>query len=976
MRSILFTVRLLAILALSLTPGFVRANQSSTMLTGQVKDQSGALIMGATVVLKSATGVEKTTTTNETGKYAFTGVERGKYLLRVSARGFGPYESEELEIGAARIAIHDVVLLVTLDKEEVTVNSESGSARLSPENNAGAIVLRGKDLDILPDDPDDLAAVLQGLAGPAVGPNGGQVIVDGFTGAALPSKASIREVRINQNPFSAEFDQLGFGRIEILTRAGTDRFRGQTFFNFNDESLNARNPFAPTRAPFQSRLYGGNVSGPITAKTSSYFIDFQRRELNDNAVINATILDPAFNITPFSGTVVTPKRFITFSPRADFQLNKDHTLGVRYSYSRSLFDKAGIGDFALPSRSFDALFGVHTLQATETAVLGPSLVNEIRFQYIHTTRSQIADLSEPTVRVLESFIGGGSSVGHSLYKDHRWEFADTATKVLDRHTLRFGARLRGVHIRDLAETNFGGTYAFEGGNAPQLDANNEVVIDPITGTPVIIPISSIERYRRTLVLNQLNLSNSEIRTRGGGATQFSIAGGDPEADVNQVDLGAFVLDDWRLRPNFTLSVGLRYEVQSNIDNKINLAPRVGFAWSPPGNTRNPKTVIRGGLGVFYERFPETLTLAANRYDGNTQKLFFTTDPFILDFFPNVPPPNELEGFTLPSSIRRVAQNLREPYSMQVALSLERQLPHNTTFSVSFIKTRTLHVLRSRNINAPLPPDLLTRPDNNVGDVFLYEASGTQNLQQLIFSFFNRLSSKMTFFGSYVIGRVRNDTDGVNSFPVNSYDLSNEYGRGGFDIRQRLFAGGSINAPWGISLNPLVVMASSRPFNIITGTDANLDSVYAERPAFALDPNQPGVIVTPFGAFDPTPAPGQSLVPRNFGDGPSVFWVSLRAGKTFSFGSLPGSRNSAAAPGGPRPAARPAGPPPEKPYRLTVSFQVQNLFNHTNAGPAIGNLTSPLFGRSNSLGGGTFSDGTGATVSGGNRRIEMQLRFSF
>lgn len=972
MRITLISLRLLTLLALTFTPGFVLAYQTTTTLMGQVKDQSGALIPGATVVLKSASGIEKTTATNDAGRYSFAGLERGTYQLRVSAKGFGPHESEELEIGSARIAMHDVTLLVTLERQEVTVDSETTSARLAPENNAGAIVLRGKDLDALPDDPDDLAAVLQGLAGPSIGPNGGQVIVDGFTGAPLPSKASIREVRINANPFSAEFDQLGFGRVEIVTRAGTDKFRGQAFFNFNDESLNARNPFAPTRAPFQSRLYGGNVSGPITAKTSNYFIDFQRRELDDNAIINATILDPAFNITPFATTILTPKRFITFSPRADFQVNKDNTLGLRYSYSRSGFNKAGVGDFNLESRSLDALFNTHTFQLTETAILGPTVVNELRFQYIHTSREQIADVFDPSIRVLESFNGGGSIVGRqSTTKDQRWEITNTTTKTLEPHTLRFGARLRGVHISDVAETNFGGTYIFEGGDAPQLNANNEIVIDPDTGLPVIIPISSIERYRRTLLLRQLGLPDSEVRVRGGGATQFSIAGGDPKATVSQIDLGGFVLDDWRLRPNFTLSVGLRYEAQNNIDNKLNFAPRVGFAWAPgPSGAANraPSTVIRGGFGIFYERFPENLTLSANRYDGNTQKLFFTTDPFILDFFPNLPPPDQLEGFTLPTSIRRVAQNLREPYSMQFAISYERQLPRNTTFSTSFIRTRTLHMLRSRNVNAPLPPNFLIRPTSNVGDVYLYEASGIQNLQQLIFSFFNRLSNRMTFFGSYVIGRIRNDTDGVNTFPVNSYDLSGEYGRGAFDIRQRLFVGGTINAPWGVSLNPLVVMASSRPFNIVTGTDDNLDSVFAERPSFASDPTQPGVIVTPIGTFDPNPAPGQPLVPRNFGDGPSVFWISLRAGKTFSFGSVGGAGN-AAGPGRP-------GPPREKPYRLTVSIQVQNLFNRVNAGPAIGNLTSPLFGQSNTLGGGTFSDGTGSTVAGGNRRFELQMRFSF
>ena len=114
---------------------------------------------------------------------------------------------------------------------------------VDPENNAGAIILKDKDLEALSDDPDELMSELQALAGPSAGPNGGQIYIDGFTGGQLPPKASIREIRINQNPFSAEYDKLGYGRIEIFTKPGTDKFHGQLFLIGNTAGFNSRNPF-------------------------------------------------------------------------------------------------------------------------------------------------------------------------------------------------------------------------------------------------------------------------------------------------------------------------------------------------------------------------------------------------------------------------------------------------------------------------------------------------------------------------------------------------------------------------------------------------------------------------------------------------------------------------------------------------------------------------------------------------------------
>ena len=276
-----------------------------------------------------------------------------------------------------------IALKVSLEKQEVTVQAEPGaSVSTEPDNNAGALVLRGEDLESLPDDPTTWPPTCRRWPVPSAGPNGGQIFIDGFSGGRLPPKESIREIRINQNPFAAEYDKLGFGRIEILTKPGTDKFRGQAFLNFSDALFNSRNPFAPEKPDFQSRMFGGNLSGPLT-KRASFFVDLEKRDIDDNAVVAATMLDPSLDFTSYRQAVVTPSRRTSISPRIDYQLAANHTLTGRYSWSRIGPDNAGIGQFSLLSRAYRIARHASTmLRLTETGVISARVVNETRFQFV------------------------------------------------------------------------------------------------------------------------------------------------------------------------------------------------------------------------------------------------------------------------------------------------------------------------------------------------------------------------------------------------------------------------------------------------------------------------------------------------------------------------------------------------------------------------------------------------------------------
>src|ERR1035441_9308594 len=181
---------------------------------------------------------------------------------------------------------------IEVDLQKVQVSDTAPTIDVNPSSNAGAIVISGKELDALPDDPDELESDLQALAGPSAGPSGGQMYIDGFTAGELPPKSSIREIRINQNPFSAEYDKLGYGRIEIFTKPGTDKYHGQFFVLGNDSAFNSPNPFAGSEPPYYSTQFNGNIGGPLSKK-ASFFFNIDRRDINDVSATNAYVLDPS-----------------------------------------------------------------------------------------------------------------------------------------------------------------------------------------------------------------------------------------------------------------------------------------------------------------------------------------------------------------------------------------------------------------------------------------------------------------------------------------------------------------------------------------------------------------------------------------------------------------------------------------------------------------------------------------------------------
>jgi Carboxypeptidase regulatory-like domain/TonB dependent receptor len=914
--------------------------QRSTSLRGHVTDQLGAVIVGVTITLTDANGQKQTAQTDSNGVYHFDSLAVGAYDLRATQKGFAPFTETGVNV-ARGVNDHNIQLAITIDEQKVTVG-DARTLDIDPNANKSARVISGNELNALSDDPNELAAQLDALAGPAAGPSGTQVFVDGFTASGpLPDKQTIREIVINQNPFSAEFERIGFGNIQIFTKPGTGKLHGGGAFTFNDAIFNSRNPYALNRPPYERRVLESNLSGPLS-KRVSFFFNFGYRAQDDVAAINATTLDAGLNPQTVSDGVVEPKRFMNGGPRLDFALNKNNTLTVRYIANFQDLKKLGIGGFSLTSRAFDFTDHLHILQVVDMAILNPRMINEFGFQYIWDFQTQKPADPSSGIVVIDAFSGGGAQIGNASFKRHEDEFRDYVTMTLRAHTVKFGARYRWAHISDISPTNFGGTFIF----------------------------TSLDQYRRTLLHTAT-------------PSQLIVAGGNPFAEVRQWDIGPFIQDDWKMRPDFTLSAGLRYQYQTNLKSNLMFAPRLSFAWTPWLTPKGqPKTVIRGGAGVFYDLVRTSTTLQANRFDGHTELQYIVTAPALLSLFPAVPSSAALTALSQPQTIWVKTTDMTEPYYLQTSFSLERTLPRNSTLSISYVGTRGLHQLRARNLNAPAPVTGV-RPFGNSVNVYDYETTGLFNQHLLVVNAQLRPSRRINLTANYTLGKANGDTDGVGSFPADSYNLRNEYSRSTFDVRHRFTLTGTIETFWGIGFFPLVIAQTGSPFNIITGLDTNSDSLFVDRPAFATDLTRASVRRTAFGNFDLLPLPGATIIPRNFGNGPGYFSFHMRFQKTFGFGSVHAPARAQSAPGPTRGAAsangaasRPAqaSRPEDKPYKLIISLAVANLFNRTNPGTPIGNLSSPLFGLSNSLSL-IGQAGFGANTSS-NRSVTLRAQFTF
>jgi hypothetical protein len=928
-------------------PALMLMVQQPATVQGTVMDPAGVVVAAATVTLAGA-DIQQIVQTGDDGQYRFTDLAAGAYTLKVEFAGFEAFE-QRVAVEPGRTLRLAVALRIAGIFAEVTVTADHGrELSTDPDRSARSLVVKGADLEALPDNPDDLMDMLQALAGPGRV----QILVDGLSGSEIPPKGSIKEVRMNQDRFSADRDSWWAG-IEIVTKPGADAFRGNIGLTDSNASFNSRNPYAANKADYLNRLFTANAGDSVNNR-AFWTISLYQNTINNTALINAVTLDPGtLTELPVRSSVVIPRDDISGTGRFDYRFATNHTLTGGYRSLRSHRDDNGVGQYNLESRGYPSRNSTQQAHLTETAIFGKSVVTDTRFGYTRTRSDQFDDGSTPSLLVASAFNGGSSQLGQTTHVNTLVELQSNTTVIRQSHTIRFGGRMRHNAIEDVAPTNFGGTFLFFGvTDAPVLDGDNQ----PIGNRTA--QISSLEQYRRTLLFERLRYPAGLIRSLGGGASQFSIATGNPLIQFGVTDLGLYGGDDWRVRPNLTISVGLRYEMETDIHDWHDVGPRAGLAWSPGAPNGTPKTVFRLGAGLFYNRFDSRLIQQALRFDGLTEQQYIVPNP---DFFPVVPATGSLLGGQSSTSYR-LGPNVRSMPQWMTSATVERQLAGKTSLSIMYLDQHTTHIPKAVNVNTPLAKtDVNGQPGgirpygDAAGNLFQYQSVGIQEMKWLEIHVSSKVRRNMSLSAQYFLIDAHNDGGWDNLTPSNPYDFNADWSQASWTGRHRINLIGTMMAPWGIQLSSLVVTESGHPYDLTIGSDLNGDTVVNDRPAFATDRSRPSVVLTRFGAFDTDPLPGQTIVPRNYLIGSAMWTINMRLSKTFGFGATsatPAGRNAGA-------AHRAA---------LNVNIEVNNLLNHVNQGGYVGALSSPLFGQSTALR--LFSD------TSNNRKVQFGAQVTF
>jgi hypothetical protein len=951
--------------------------QRSAVLVGRVMDPSGAVIPGASVLVEPEfAATSRTAQTDGEGRYRVAGLMPGHYQVTGEAAGFNR-ATADLAVSAGRIVTLDIHLAIATQSQQVVVQENAPQIEVSPQSNASAVTVSGNDLNALSNDPDVLQNQIASLAGPSVGVGGAEVYVNGLTGGDMPPKSSIREIRVNADPFTAENDRLGYGRVDIITKPGAAAFHGDVSSEYNDSVMNSVSTFlsASKVSPpsYHTWLWDADFGGPLGKKKASFFFDFQRRNINRASLVNTETLDSSLNAVPYVTSVLNPRVLTNVGPRIDFQLSPKNTLSVSYVYFEIGDRNDGIDTQSLPSQAYDATRHHHNLQIIDTQVLSQRLVNQTFFQYLHFHNSETPQNFSATVSVLGAFTGGGDSAGtFDRYETH-YTVQNYTTLTLHGHQIEFGGTLLDLPRSESTNGGFNGTFTF----------------------------NSLSDYQKTLQGLQNGMTAAQIQAAGYGASQFSITAGNLQATINRVDSALFVNDDWTISPHFTASYGLRFETENDVSKRGNWAPRIGIAWGV-GHGSNTKTVLRAGWGLFYTHLDDDHTMIAERLNGKNQQIYIVNRP---EFFPTPPPLSNLtSASTSAPTTFRIAQNLVFPYDLDAAASLEQQLSRSTTASLTYLNSRGVHQFLANDVNAPLPgtynpadPTSGVRPlGDAAGNIYNYESAAIYKQTQLVANVHIQ-TSRVSLFGYYVYNNAHGEA-GLNlqsspagefSFQTNPWNLSEDYGRTSFDVRHRVVVGGSFATPLGTRLSPMLIASSGQPFSIQLPQDLYGTGVYASRPAQATSTTPPAnVVVTKYGAFNIAPGPEDTPIRPNTETGPSNFMLNFRLSRTFGFGVSGGEKHGGegSAPG-PEGRVRglagrglssgggtSLGGATNRRYALTLSMSALNALNNVNLAPPISVLGSPLFGQSIALAGGSYSAQVGNPVA--NRLINVGLAFAF
>ena len=886
-------------------------------IDGTITDPSGALIAGAQV--SAASGEQAVT--DATGHYVLPCIPKTSINLTVQAQGFTTGTTHVRNQAGTTAHINLQLAIAAVDTSVQVGADDTG---LDPDRGAGTRNLSTDDVRRLADDPGDFIQQLQILASNQGGPSESTTfVVDGFqNSSALPPKNSISSIRINPDPYSPVYEGPTFqgGRVEIFTKPGADRFHGALFLTDSDGSFNATDPFSVTATPAGKRRYGFELSGPIVSKKSGFSLALERRDINEFNVVNATTLDQSQNPTALHQSVPADQRLWIASARGDMQISPKDVATISFAASVNSLTNQGVGALTLPEGGYSSLMNEYDLRFTNILTLNSNFLHETRIGYTWKRSNQTPTSTAPSLEVAGYFTGGGAVAGNLNDRERDLEIDDDVLVTQGKHSWKFGSQSVGFFVHNYSPDTFNGAYVFGGGSAPELDANN-------TPTGRVTTISSIEQYRRAL-------SNLP----GGTPTTYKITTGSPLVPFTQWRLALFVEDSIKLAPRLSILAGLRYSFQTAPSTFANFGPRLALSWAPD---RKSNWLIQLRAGLFVS--PAPLSYATEVYRLNGTRQHSTTV-----YSPNYNNPLTPAGGSV--AITTINQFAKTNYQFPAAVfqvGVEHDLPHHWHPAITFTYGEDYGIFRTRNINAPIVADsigtapdptnalLAPRPIAPDENIFEYQNSGHLTGNILSFTLSQHSYKRFDLNLSAWLLNFTSDAALQIAPPQSSYTNRGESSRPDWQSSGGSLEG-NLNLPGKVQLSTQLTARTGRPYNITSGTDANGDGTFNDRPSYAFAPG-PGVYSTPFGLLSANTVNGD--VPRNLGTMPSVWHLFENVSRAFQLTPKDGNT----------------------PRTLTFNARASNLLNHTNT-TAVETVLSPVLGQ--------------PLAAEAARRVELGVRLSF
>ena len=875
-----------ALVTLASAPASSLAQVTTAEILGTIVDESAAVLPGVTVTARNVqTGLERTATSNERGRYTLFALPPGSYVIRAELPGFGTETRDGLALSINQQVVLNITLKLASLAEAITVTSDAPLVQTTKAELGKTIDTTA--IDSLPLNGRDfaqLAALVPGVksTGGAAMNIGGQISrnnsfsVDGVDNnsellggrQARYSQDVIREFQVLTNQFSAEFGRASGGVVNILTRSGTNDLSGRVFYYLRDEAFDATPAFASDKAPFQRQQFGGTAGGPVARDRTHYFASVER--LTEDRV--ASVVTPVLR-----GDFPQPTREMLAFGKLTHQISDRQSLLASYNFTKQDQEGQGVGGRQLPSHAFDSRTHNHIFVLGHTTVLSDSALNELRFS-VQRRRTQ-SDAREPGPEIQRpSTIEGRANNMPQGWVEDRYQITENFTKVFDwrgEHSVKFGSDINLIRGDSVVETLFHGQWVFA--TDRPFDAN-ELSTYPI---------------------------------------QYSVRTGDPYVATPNNILAFYVRDNWQPHPRFTFNLGLRYDLELATigsvypTDKNNLGPRLGFAWTP---FEDAKTVVHGGYGLFYDQLFGNLQMNMLRAGAPPPIGIGITRTIVLNN-PGYPDPFSRPGAValedgLISDGREIS-----PYSGQFNFGFSRQLSSTMALSADYVHVRGYHMARPHDHNAP---DRITgiRPLPDYGKIYTYQTSGDTWYDALQASVEKRLSHRFQFLASYTLSKTLDNIwptfiNQVGSAPQSQTDLDAEKSLSPVDERHRLVVSGVAHLPLGFQLGAILTTFSGRPYNITTGRDNNLDGHVSDRPNFVPDAEGNARYVDPGIGFNVVGNLG-----RNVGSGTGYLALDLRLSKILKVSGT----------------------------SIEVLAEAFNVTNRVNYSAFTGNIRSSLFGK--------------------------------